>query len=496
MAKKSNSKRVFQLAKELGVTSKDIITKCKAEEIPGITNHMSTVSMGLAATIGEWFGDSGSGGTATAVETAAPVDVSKARAKAKKKTKMTPAELAPGQVADTGETETLVAPPPVAPVVVTPPVQPVMPVRPVEPDMPFMPVMPTAPVIEMPVADPLPAAAETQVTMPQPPASEPTTPIAAPQPPAVTPEDPGDVGLPPAAAAETPMTDGTDAGGQPIMNVPVRPVVVAPAGPQLQQPSKTKLAGPKVIRVETPDVLPPPRPRGVSRPGGGDFRARTGRGVDPGRAGPPPDADAAGAGRGGRRPASSSRRNKRRTGTGREDGSRTGRAGSAGPPSDRPFNWREQDLLERERRLSRAGGFFKAVHDATTSSAPPADTGTGLRTAAQTGRQAVKVTGEPIFDQGAFSRQSGIKQGDDILKPAAARGSDARERSTPVHRDPRRRPRDDGGIRHRARASSKQKSAEQQIEEQFEQREMVDEQPRSPGRDDPRPRRPRQDHVA
>ncbi len=82
MAKKGSTTRVFQLAKELGVTSKDLITKCEAEEIPGITNHMSTVSLGLAATIREWFG-AGGGSVLTAVQTAAPVDVAKARAKAR-----------------------------------------------------------------------------------------------------------------------------------------------------------------------------------------------------------------------------------------------------------------------------------------------------------------------------------------------------------------------------------------------------------------------------
>ena len=53
----AKAKRVFQVAKELGVTSKAIVSKCEAEGVPGITNHMSTVSPGLAATIREWFGD-------------------------------------------------------------------------------------------------------------------------------------------------------------------------------------------------------------------------------------------------------------------------------------------------------------------------------------------------------------------------------------------------------------------------------------------------------
>jgi len=84
VAKSGKTTRVHQLAKQLGVSSKDIIAKCEAEDIPGITNHMSAVSLGLAATITEWFSGEG-GGTATAVETAAPVDVEAVRKKAARK---------------------------------------------------------------------------------------------------------------------------------------------------------------------------------------------------------------------------------------------------------------------------------------------------------------------------------------------------------------------------------------------------------------------------
>ncbi len=47
--------KVHQLAKELGVNSKDIVAKCQVEEIPDITTHLSPVSIGLAQTIREWF---------------------------------------------------------------------------------------------------------------------------------------------------------------------------------------------------------------------------------------------------------------------------------------------------------------------------------------------------------------------------------------------------------------------------------------------------------
>ncbi|MCA9283940.1 MAG: translation initiation factor IF-2 N-terminal domain-containing protein, partial [Phycisphaerales bacterium] len=80
MAKKAAPLRVHQLAKELGVNSKEIVAKCQAESIPGIDNHMSAVNFGLAATIREWFG-AGEGGTATAVETAPPVDIETVRSR-------------------------------------------------------------------------------------------------------------------------------------------------------------------------------------------------------------------------------------------------------------------------------------------------------------------------------------------------------------------------------------------------------------------------------
>ena len=70
MAKKTTTLRVHILAKELGVSSKDIIAKCVAEDIPDITNHMSAVSVGLSHTVREWF--SGEGEASTAVESADP----------------------------------------------------------------------------------------------------------------------------------------------------------------------------------------------------------------------------------------------------------------------------------------------------------------------------------------------------------------------------------------------------------------------------------------
>jgi Ca-activated chloride channel homolog len=56
--KQNPKRRIFELAKELGVTSKMILETCRAEGIE-IKDHMSKVKPGLAATIAEWFGKSG-----------------------------------------------------------------------------------------------------------------------------------------------------------------------------------------------------------------------------------------------------------------------------------------------------------------------------------------------------------------------------------------------------------------------------------------------------
>ena len=46
--------RVFQLARDLGVTSKVVLAKCHAKGVK-IKNHMSTLSASLEAAIRRWF---------------------------------------------------------------------------------------------------------------------------------------------------------------------------------------------------------------------------------------------------------------------------------------------------------------------------------------------------------------------------------------------------------------------------------------------------------
>ena len=75
MSKKPAPLKVHQLAKELGVSSKDIVARCQAEDIPDVATHLSPVSVGLALTIREWFANAGgAAATATAVADASDVE--------------------------------------------------------------------------------------------------------------------------------------------------------------------------------------------------------------------------------------------------------------------------------------------------------------------------------------------------------------------------------------------------------------------------------------
>ncbi|MDX2132633.1 MAG: translation initiation factor IF-2 [Planctomycetota bacterium] len=428
------ARRVFEIAKDLGVDSKAIVAKCHAEGIPEATvkNHMSTISAGLEQTIREWF--STGAGTATAVETSEKVDIDAVRKRAPSR-RRAPVRVEPGATPehrDTDTTEDEYAPaveasgaaPAAAPAAglavadaphVTEPasaprhapapvhagdsgveVQPAS-AGPVVEDHGSVSVQTPAPVAAAPAAPvsappaapvvaPPPstnADAATQVQAPKPPAPAATPPGAGPMRATVSPPRP--VPAPPPARVVPPPSEqrpaqppsggeGSRPGGGPApmpvrpplpvrpaasgpgqgpgpaaapMNVPRRPTVVTPAGPRLQQPTAVKLSGPKVVRIEQAEQVEAPRarrpvaPSGPMRPmgprqGGGaggpaveDDRNRTPRRGEPG---------------------------KRPTGGGVPE-RRRGRTGDWTGPPQGVFS--EQDLIEREARLARAGGFLK-----------------------------------------------------------------------------------------------------------------------------------------
>jgi translation initiation factor IF-2 len=290
--------RVHQLGKELGVSSKEIISRCQAEEIPGIENHMSQVSIGLAETIRQWFGGE-AGGVATAVE---PAETSEAAAEGGGEgTAESPKPAARARVAR----KKVAAPKSQVEVSVE--------AHTAEP-----------PVVEMPRAEAPSALVETVAEAP-PAAASPAAPLAA-------------------ESASPPPSAIAAAAAPPVMNQPRRPKVVGPVGPQVQ-PKRVELSGPRVIRIEEPEAVPAPRPmrRPPAVPGAAPV---TGRGVrapgSPAAPGTDREGDRGAKGRAPRR----------------RDAGRTGRAGVA-DEAGRFEPWREQDLAERERRLQGAGGFFR-----------------------------------------------------------------------------------------------------------------------------------------
>jgi translation initiation factor IF-2 len=424
VAKKGSTTRVFQLAKELGVSSKDIIAKCQAEDIQGITNHMSAVNIGLAATIREWFGESG-GSVATAVETAAPVDIAAARAKVKRKAtrkkavkKAAAAEVAEKKVEE-APAAPAEAPPPTAPPE-APVAPPAMPIEIAESEAP-------APAAPPPPEEVLPAVA---ASAPQPVEEAP-------------PEQPAEPLRP-----------------KPVMNVPPRPEIIAPAGPKLEQPTRTKLAGPKVIRVESPEVLPPPQPRRVGR-----GEPRGGRGAEP----IPPGGDVVPPGpamRGGR--GSASRRNKRRSASARPESGRSSRTVQGA--GERAFNWREQDLLERERRLNRSAGFLRAVR--RDNQKRGATGGQRALSAAQAGGT-VRIE-EPLTIK-FLSAATGVKV-NDIIRHLVQGGQVITNADAILDAEVASEVMLEYDIELEV---VEQKTAEEQIVEQFRERTVLDEKPRS-----------------
>jgi translation initiation factor IF-2 len=245
-------------------------------------------------------------------------------------------------------------------------------------------------------------------------------------------------------------------------NVPDRPQVVKPAGPMLEQPTKTKLAGPKIIRVESPEAVSAPAPmgRGESSIRRGGPRAGRGAGVmypdvpevptEPARTG------------------RASRRNKRRTATARDTAA--GRVGRVFPTEDQPFNWRTQDLREREARLNRAGGFFKAHRRDNLKRS----TGGGERamTAAQVGGR-VRIT-EPISIK-SLSAATGVRA-PEIVKKLFLAGKQFTLNSA-IDADTATEVMLEYEIDLEV---VELKTSEEQIVEQFEHREVVDQRPRSP----------------
>jgi translation initiation factor IF-2 len=355
------------LARELGVTSKVVLQKCRAEGLE-IKNHMSALSAGQTATIREWFTEHEAGQT-TAVETAEHVDLESARAEARKRRRRKQAEQ--DQQAETAEpaqqavaqqqapaaqvaqeaqvqavAEAQAEPEAQAPAIEAPASdQPAPETEPADVEPPEAPAETPAPDESAPTPAPEPPAEPAQATEPAPPAeteppAEPSVePPAEPAPAEATevateapPEQPAEAVSAGEAAATDDQQASTDQGDQDEEDI-------QPAGPQVV-PKPAQLKGPRVVRVEKPDYVsrPTPRSRGP--------RLRPGSGQGPGPQGPPTETPSRGGSDGSRRE-SGKKSNKKRS-----PRRRSGRSADSG---EKIREWRNQDLLERSERLQAAG---------------------------------------------------------------------------------------------------------------------------------------------
>ena len=163
-----------------------------------------------------------------------------------------------------------------------------------------------------------------------------------------------------------------------------------------------------------------------------------------------------------------SRRNKRRTTTDRDQRGRVGRTATGEQPQR--SDWTRQDLLERDRRLTRSGGFFKAHRRDNLKRT----IGAGQRavSAAEAGGF-VKIQ-EPITIK-TLSAATGVKAAN-IVRTLFLSGNPTTVNSII-----------DGHTAAEVMLEYnielevlEQKSAQQQIVEQFLEREVVDERPRNP----------------
>ena len=229
---------------------------------------------------------------------------------------------------------------------------------------------------------------------------------------------------------------------------------VKPVGKRMDAPVKAKMSGPRVIRIEEPEQEPQPRQQKHRPP---SPVPQGGAGVRMPQMPPPVEEE----GRG-------SRRNKRRATQTRqpERGSR-----NPAPTQDKTeSNWRKQDLLERENRLRRSGGFFRqARRDSQKRSGKPT---IRAKTLAETG--GVVSIAEPISIK-VLSVLTGIKTSE-ILKKLVFSEVEATVNDN-IDTDQAVEMMMEWGIELEV---THEKTAEEKIVESFSQREKIDEQSRSP----------------
>ena len=412
--------------------------KCHAEGIPVevIKNHMSTVSIGLEQTIREWFASNDTEESPhTAVERAEKVDMDKVRETKKRSTKAKKADTPSDESDDGDDSASTVA-------IAEPPVK-ASPAASSSTASPSTPAKATraTPAASAPTPPPPPPPAPRKMSVPAGLSSELPKRDAADAPAAAKPMGDFDKGSHPATkrtvrAPEPPTREQT---APPKMNVPTRPTTITPAGPQLEKKTQIKLSGPKVVRVEAPEQIEAPKRRPARYDNGGGGGMGAGQGME----GRPPRGGGAG--------------NSRRRGEG---------GGRDSSDSNGGRGWTAADLKEREARLQRSGGYLKQRQNQMRSSA------NATQSAAKIGG---KVTIAAPFSIKDLSAATGVK-GADIVKKLFMDGVMATINSG-IDSGKAQEIMIDWDIELEVTES---KGAEQQVEEQFAERDRKNERPRGP----------------
>ena len=417
--------RINDLAKELGVHSKDIIAKCLAEDVPAdvVKSGMSTIPVGLAQSVREWFADAASaGGTATAVETREHPKVEELK-KAPAKRKTASKKGGEGDDSNGSTTETQDAPEsaeaekqtntpaPVAKVAPAAPAKPATPVTAVT-TSPAAPVAPKkieparGPAVgsETPLVEYVEHAKAHKIDPNEPPAipmrpaaSMPTPPTMPPasltpkviSPAATTTTTPGGAGAPSGGAVTAPAASATASPAKPDQGGsigaaggtggpgtggasggpggPARPVIRGPIRPPVMNvPTRPTVVAPAGQKLEVKQSVKLAGPRVVRIEAPEPVSAPRPRPMGPGGPGGPRTGGGGGGGGrgvigGGAGDDASARRNKRRAPGGAPEGATARRRPAASATDDMPLGtgFSEQDLAEREERLARASGLLK-----------------------------------------------------------------------------------------------------------------------------------------
>lgn len=433
--------RIFEIAKDLGIKSKAIVEKCHAEGLPKdvIKNHMSTVSIGLEQTIREWFAaDDSAESPHTAVEQAEKVDISKARKATKPAAKAKKIENASDDGGSAPSATTAVAPPPPPPATKASVPTKATPIKATKATKAAPQAAPKA-TKAAPAGTPAPPPpAPTKVPSVHVPAGLSSKAPEIEQPAASIPEAPsGDTPKDEPRVVKAPAPK-KPAGPvpPPTMNVPTRPKVIAPAGRILEKKSQIKLSGPKVVRVEAAEHVEAPRRR-APRPGGG---------MGGGMGGMPME---------GRPPRGGGGNSRRRD----QGGSRSG-------PDFSGRGMTDADLAERNARLKQSGGYLQRRQQQMKSSANAA------QTPAKIGG---KVEIAAPFSIKDLSAATGVK-GADIVKKLFMQGVMATINSG-IESEKAQEIMIDWDIELEVIES---KGAEEQVAEQFAERDRKDERLRGP----------------